>query len=132
MTWLARLKALPQGCGLPRHPRNPQNPSCEGFEGAQVVHTPFGDGDAQPSRIDSDDAREAFEERAAILEFDGGLNRAEAERRARELHLANPKGQHNQGGASVPYPVHGKATRVPGTLQNLQNPTGREGSVPVT
>lgn len=30
--------------------------------------------------------REAFEERAAIMEFDGGLSRAEAERRAAELN----------------------------------------------
>ncbi len=29
--------------------------------------------------------REQFEERAAILEFDAGLSRAEAERRAREV-----------------------------------------------
>ena len=29
--------------------------------------------------------REQFEERAAILEFDAGLSRAEAERRAREM-----------------------------------------------
>jgi hypothetical protein len=29
-----------------------------------------------------EDAREHFEERAAIMEYDGGLTRAEAERRA--------------------------------------------------
>lgn len=33
----------------------------------------------------AEDDREAFEERAAILEFDAGLPRDEAERRAREL-----------------------------------------------
>ncbi len=33
----------------------------------------------------AEDDREAFEERAAILEFDAGLPREEAERRAREL-----------------------------------------------
>lgn len=31
-------------------------------------------------------ACEAFEERAAIMEFDGGITRAEAERHAREAH----------------------------------------------
>lgn len=33
----------------------------------------------------AEDDREAFEERAAILEFDAGLPREEAEHRAREL-----------------------------------------------
>ena len=32
--------------------------------------------------------REAFEERAAIMEFDGGLDRATAEQRALELVLS--------------------------------------------
>lgn len=32
--------------------------------------------------------RDAYEERAAILEYDAGLPRAEAERRAAEMHLA--------------------------------------------
>ena len=32
-----------------------------------------------------DDAREYFEERAAILEFDGGLSRSDAEREAQKL-----------------------------------------------
>ncbi|MBM4118758.1 hypothetical protein FJ251_13695 [bacterium] len=36
---------------------------------------------------DAECLREEFEERAAILEFDGGLNRAEAERLAWELVL---------------------------------------------
>jgi hypothetical protein len=33
----------------------------------------------------TDDQREAFEERAAILEFDAGMKRADAERKARDL-----------------------------------------------
>ena len=32
-----------------------------------------------------DDAREFFEERAAILEFDGGLSRSDAEHEAQKL-----------------------------------------------
>ena len=32
-----------------------------------------------------EDAREYFEERAAILEFDGGLSRSDAEREAQKL-----------------------------------------------
>lgn len=32
-----------------------------------------------------EDLKEAFEERAAIMEFDGGLNRQEAERLARKI-----------------------------------------------
>jgi hypothetical protein len=35
-----------------------------------------------------DDAREFFEERAAIMEFDGGLSRMEAEQAAKALTLA--------------------------------------------
>ncbi|UOG91214.1 MAG: hypothetical protein L3K52_13505 [Candidatus Thiothrix sulfatifontis] len=33
----------------------------------------------------SDDQQEAYEERAAIMEYDGGLSRAEAERAAQQL-----------------------------------------------
>ena len=43
-----------------------------------------------------DDAREFFEERAAILEFDGGLPKREAELVARELTLAFLARRHNQ------------------------------------
>jgi len=52
-------------------------------EGGQVsqlsqLSQPFGEAGAH----DSEDAREAFEERAAIMEFDGGMTRAEVERAA--------------------------------------------------
>ena len=43
-----------------------------------------------------DDAREYFEERAAILEFDGGLAKSEAELVARELTLAFLARRQNQ------------------------------------
>jgi len=36
---------------------------------------------------ESDAVREAFEERAAIMEFDGGLSRDDAERAARAIVL---------------------------------------------
>jgi hypothetical protein len=38
--------------------------------------------------LETEDAREDFEERAAIIEFDGGQSRDEAEREARELILS--------------------------------------------
>lgn len=38
----------------------------------------------------SDTLRELYEERAAIMEYDGGLTRAEAERRAAEITGFNP------------------------------------------
>jgi len=39
---------------------------------------------AQP-QLDAQDLRDDFEERAAILEYDAGMTRAEAEARAAEL-----------------------------------------------
>jgi hypothetical protein len=52
----------------------------EGGQVSQVsqLSQPFGDAGAYRD----DDAREAFEERAAIMEFDGGMTRAEAEQAA--------------------------------------------------
>lgn len=44
----------------------------------KVLHDTYGD------RLDWDDLQEAFEERAGILEFEGNLERAEAERLAAE------------------------------------------------
>ena len=45
---------------------------------------------SQPLRVaeehGSEEAREAFEERAAIMEYDGGMARTAAERHAAELH----------------------------------------------
>jgi hypothetical protein len=41
-------------------------------------------GSTSPSRL-PESVREAYEERAAIMEFDGGLSRDEAEREARGL-----------------------------------------------
>lgn len=45
-------------------------------------------GSAQPRQMEESEAlREAFEERAAIMEYDGGLSREEAERAAWALVL---------------------------------------------
>jgi len=43
----------------------------------------------QVSQLDDEAEREAFEERAAIFEFDGGLPRREAERQALAAVLAD-------------------------------------------
>jgi hypothetical protein len=42
--------------------------------------------------------REAFEERAAIMEFDGGLSRAEAERLAHQCQVREPSRANVPGG----------------------------------
>lgn len=60
-------------------------------EGGQVsqlsqLSQPFGAG-----AHGSDDDREAFEERAAIMEFDGGMTRAEAERAATALMMLSDR-----------------------------------------
>ena len=76
MTWLDRLKAYSQsGSGLPRHRQNRQNPGFVSFDSPAEAQVLSGE-------LDQEGAREAFEERAAIMEFDGGLSRAEAERAA--------------------------------------------------
>jgi len=81
MKWLERLKTLrQQGNGLPRHRQNRQNPGFVSFDSPEVAQIPSGE-NAEPEV-----EREAFEERAAIMEYDGGLSRVEAERRAAEMH----------------------------------------------
>ena len=53
--------------GFPKFPKFPtQNTKCRGV-------------------LNEENLKEAFEERAAIMEFDGGLNRQEAERLARKI-----------------------------------------------
>lgn len=81
MTWLERLKALSQeGDGLPRHRQNRQNPGFVSFDSPEVAQIPPSEGAAPKAE------REAFEERAAIMEYDGGLSRPEADRQAAEAH----------------------------------------------
>ena len=55
-------------------------PRGEATKGTKAPYVPFVAPESAPSRRIS--YREAFEERAAIMEFDGGLTRAEAERLA--------------------------------------------------
>lgn len=63
---LEYLNAKPQGLG-----------ALGGLGGLGAVILPF-------EKILSDEERERFEERAAILEFDGGLSRKEAEEKAQD------------------------------------------------
>ena len=78
MSWLDRLKALDADASmLSGHCQNRQNPSSVSFVGASEAHIP------SPQGGSDDAAREAFEERAAIMEYDGGLSRADAEQAAR-------------------------------------------------
>jgi hypothetical protein len=54
--------------------------------------TPFVGRERGFSEPDADLARELFEERAAIIEFDGGLTRAEAEKlAAQDPDIFNPE-----------------------------------------
>ena len=50
-----------------------------------VRYPPLWAGEGPSQALSDEAARELFEERAAILEFEAGLPRAEAERRAREM-----------------------------------------------
>lgn len=80
MTWLERLKALRhEGSGLPSHRQNRQNPGFVSFDRPEEARIPSSEG------ADPEAAREAFEERAAIMEYDGGLSRTDAEQAARAL-----------------------------------------------
>ncbi len=50
-----------------------------------------------------EDRRHAFEERAAILEYDGGVSRAEAERRAaEEIGIELPEARAGAPGVALP------------------------------
>lgn len=55
----------------------------------KVLHDTYGD------RLDWDDLLEQFEERAGILEFDGGLSRGEAESLAAEAVRGIVEGRRN-------------------------------------
>jgi len=88
VSWLDRLKALDADARLlSGHCQNRQNPGSVSFVGASEAHIQSPKGATDGAGSADDAAREAFEERAAIMEFDGGLSRKEAERRA---SLPNP------------------------------------------
>jgi hypothetical protein len=83
MTWLARLKKTAVAPEM--DPTKPTKPPFVGFVGTPAA---LSQNSGVPVQAANDPAhaqnfnREAFEERAAIMEHDGGLSRTEAERRA--------------------------------------------------
>ena len=83
MTWLSRLKK--SAVAPEPEPKKPTKPGFGGFGGTPAGLSQKSGGGAtaanDPSQAQDFD-REAFEERAAIMEFDGGLSRAESERLA--------------------------------------------------
>lgn len=80
MTWLARLKKT--AIAPDAHPTEPAKPGSVGFVGTPLALNQNSGGEPgaanEPAHAQDFD-REAFDERAAILEFDGGMSRAEAE-----------------------------------------------------
>ena len=80
MTWLARLKKT--AVGTEPIPPKPTKPGFGGFGGTPPAHSQNSGGDAKaandPTHVQDFDP-EAFEERAGIAQFDGGLSRPNAE-----------------------------------------------------
>ena len=86
MNWLERLKAHRGGSSQATSaPTKPTKPGFVSYGSAEV---------GRISSVEAEEAaREAYEERAAIMEHDGGLVREEAERQARgEASSANDVG----------------------------------------
>ena len=72
-----------QRTAAPRAPA--RDPSADhGIDGARSTPSVGADISAKAALYTDADLREAFEERAAIVEFDGGLSRSDAERLAWE------------------------------------------------
>lgn len=65
------------------YPQNPQKSDIGGFEGFEGASPASMRDFFSAHGWDADDWRMAFEERAAIMEYDGGLSREDAERLAR-------------------------------------------------
>lgn len=80
MTWLARLKKT--AVGPDTYPAKPTKPGFGGFGGTPPALSQNSGGDAKaandPAHVQDFDP-EAFEERAGIAQFDGGLSRPNAE-----------------------------------------------------
>ena len=93
MTWLERLKALRREANeLPGHRQNRQNPGFVSFGSADVAEVLTDEaGDASVGEAD-EAAHEAVKERAAIMEYDGGLFREDAERLA-GMAASEPQGR---------------------------------------
>jgi hypothetical protein len=87
--YLAKLASLDRIRAYPSNPQNPQNPPTQGFEGFEgSLGSAFLSSSIPPAglpkpaggaAIEEEAPRDRLEERAAILEFDGGLPRTEAE-----------------------------------------------------
>jgi hypothetical protein len=95
--YLAKLASVDEKRAYPSNPQNPQNPrklGFEGFEGSlsnaflplaipptELPGTPESNraGAEHTTAVEEEARHDSFEERAAILEFDGGLPRADAE-----------------------------------------------------
>ncbi|MCV0386854.1 MAG: hypothetical protein K5821_10505 [Nitrobacter sp.] len=108
--WLAALKQNENNKS--GHLQNPQNPPSEGFEGFEglglgdaanlsapkataghgILKRPVS-GECKNSFPDPEDLHDLYEERAAIMEYDAGMSRADAEAAARADVLANRPGQ---------------------------------------
>lgn len=91
MTWLARLKKStvgPDTC-----PAKPTKPPFAGFAGTPPALSQKSGGDAKaandPAHVQDFDP-EAFEERAGIAQFDGGLSRPDAEALAAQGMACDP------------------------------------------
>lgn len=89
MRYLERLRAKTQDA-RDREPTKPTEPPFVGFVGSSSVVFPVFEGGAVgdlPAHVGDwpEEWRESYIERAGIMEYDGGLPRAEAERRAEAL-----------------------------------------------
>ena len=91
MTWLARLKKT--AVGPDTYPAKPTKPGFGGFGGAPPALSQNSGGDAKaandPAHVQDFDP-EAFEERASIAQFDGGLSRPDAEALAAQGMARDP------------------------------------------
>ena len=93
--WLSALRAPHEksqdaSTANPQNLQNPYERGIEGFEGRPPGHL-----QKIHEGSDATDWQFAFEERAAILEYDGGMTRADAEELAAE-EIAIQRGRHLQ------------------------------------
>jgi hypothetical protein len=118
--YLAKLASLDRIRAYPSNPQNPQNPPTQGFEGFEgSLGSAFLSSSIPPAglpkpaggaAIEEEAPRDRLEERAAILEFDGGLSRTEAEAVAGREMAAGTYGRQAERDAS-PYALSLAALR---------------------
>ena len=103
-------------CALPEQDRQQVQAR---YPGASIQQLPDNDDksditDQSPTPPESSGpCMEAFEERAGIMEFDGGLTRGEAERGARGPQPGRRAGTANIRGRSPPYRLNARSTLNP-------------------